>query len=321
MAGAEVGDDVYAEDPTVNRLQRTAAELFGKEAALFVPSGTMGNQIAIACHTRPGQEVICEAESHIVDYEMAAMAALSGVIPRPVAGGEGGRLTWERVRRAVRPRATYHAATGLVAVENTHNMAGGTVLEVEAFEEIAAGARRLGLPVHLDGARIFNAAVYSGRPVAELARGADTVMFCLSKGLCAPVGSLLLGSRELIEQAWLVRKRFGGGMRQVGVVAAAGLVALETMVDRLAGDHANARTIALGAAALPGVIVDPELVQTNIVIIEVDRPAMQVSAGLRERGVLANPIGERRLRMVTHHDVSPRDCLDAVEALREVMAA
>jgi threonine aldolase len=322
MARAEVGDDVYAEDPTVNALQRRAADLLGKEAALFVPTGTMGNQIAIFCHTERGQEVICEARSHVLDYEMGAMAALSGVIPRAVRGREGGRLVWEDVRAAIRPQTPYNAATGLVALENSHNMAGGTILPIETVEEIAEGAHAAGLPVHLDGARVFNAAVALGRPVAELVAPADSVMFCLSKGLAAPVGSLLVGSRELVERAWIVRKRFGGGMRQVGVLAAAGLLALEHMVERLAEDHANARLIAEGVAELPGVAIDPEAVQTNIVIFELGAgapSAAELSAGLKARGVLANPIGPRQLRMVTHNDVGRDDCLAAVEATREAL--
>jgi threonine aldolase len=324
MAAAEVGDDVYAEDPTVNALQRRAAELLGKEAALFMPTGTMANQVAIFCHTRPGQEVVCEARSHVLDYEMGAMAALSGVIPRAVWGREGGRLAWEDVRAAIRPQTPYNAATGLVCLENTHNMAGGTILPLDTVEEIAEGARAAGLPVHLDGARVFNAAVALGRPVAELVAPADSAMFALSKGLAAPVGSLLVGSKELVERAWIVRKRFGGGMRQVGVLAAAGLVALEHMVDRLAEDHANARLIAEGVAALPGVRIDPESVQTNIVIFDLaeDAPSgAELSAGLKARGVLANPTGPRRLRMVTHTDVSRDDCLAAVEATREALGA
>jgi threonine aldolase len=322
MAAAEVGDDVYAEDPTVNALQRRAADLLGKEAALFVPSGTMGNQIAIACHTKRGDEVICEARSHVLDYEMGAMAALSGVIPRAVAGREGGRLAWEDVRAAIRPHTRYNSGTGLVALENTHNMAGGTVLSVEAAREICDGARAEGLPTHLDGARVFNAAAALGTTVAEIAAPFDTVMFCLSKALAAPVGSVLAGPAELVERAWLVRKMFGGGMRQAGVLAAAGLVALDRMVERLADDHANARRIAEGVAELPGVSIDPEAVQTNIVIFDLHErapSAAELSAMLATRGVLANPVGPRRLRMVTHCDVSQDECLAAVAATGDAL--
>ena len=324
MAAAEVGDDVYVEDPTVNELQRRAAEMLGKEAAIFVPSGTMGNQIAIALHTKRGDEVICEARSHILDWEMGAMAALSGVIPRAVPGRDGGRLAWEDVRAAIRKKTLHNARTGLVALENSHNMAGGTVLPIETAREIAAGAREHGLPVHLDGARVFNAAVALGRPVAEVVEPFDTVMFCLSKGLAAPVGSLLVGSKELIERAWLVRKMFGGGMRQVGVLAAAGLVALERMTARLAEDHANARLIAEGVVGVDGVAIDPETVQTNIVIFDLEPPAIdadELSRQLKARGVLANSVAPRRFRMVTHPDVTRDECAAAVEAVREVMAS
>jgi threonine aldolase len=322
MAAAEVGDDVYAEDPTVNELQRRAAEMLGKEAALFVPTGTMGNQIAIYCHTKPGQEVICESRSHVLDYEMGAMAALGGVIPRAVPGRDGRRLAWEDVRAAIRPQTHYNSATGLVCVENTHNMAGGTVMPLDRLREIAHGAREMGLPVHLDGARVFNAAAALGCSVAAVVEPVDTVMFCLSKGLAAPVGSILAGPRDLIEEAWLVRKMFGGGMRQVGVLAAAGLVALESMTARLADDHANARLIAEGVADVPGVRIDPETVQTNIVIFDLEERAPSadaLSALLKERGILANSVAPRQLRMVTHNDVSRDDCLAAVAATRESM--
>jgi threonine aldolase len=322
MASAEVGDDVYAEDPTVNALQRRAADMLGKEAALFVPSGTMGNQIAIACHTPRGQEVICEARSHVFNYEMGAMAALSGVIPRPVVGRDNGRLTWEDVRGAIRMQTPYYSGTGLVALENTHNMAGGSILAPEAMREIADGAHAQGLPVHLDGARIFNAAVALGRPVAELVEPFDTVMFCLSKGLAAPVGSILAGPAALVDRAWIVRKMYGGGMRQAGVLAAAGLVALDEMTGRLADDHANARALAEGLASLPTVSIDPESVQTNIVIFDLDElapSAADLSARLKARGVLANPVAPRQLRMVTHNDVSRDDCLTAVDATREAL--
>jgi threonine aldolase len=323
MASAEVGDDVYGEDPTVNELQRRAAELLGKEAALFVPSGTMGNQIAIACHAPRGSEVICEARSHVLDYEMGAMAAIAGVIPRAVAGRDGGRLAWEDVRGAIRPFTSYNSGTGLVTVENTHNMAGGTVLPLDAAREVCECARERGLATHLDGARVFNAAAALGVTAAEVAAPFDTVMFCLSKGLAAPVGSLLAGPASLVEEAWIVRKRLGGGMRQAGVLAAAGLVALERMVGRLAEDHANARVLAGGVAALPGVAADPETVQTNIVIFDLDErapDAAELSARLRDRGVLANPVGPRRMRMVTHCDVSRDDCATAVEATADALS-
>ena len=232
MAEAEVGDDVYGEDPTVNRLEARAAEVFEREAAIFVPTGSMGNQIAVKLHTRPGQEVICESRSHVLDWEMAMLSAFSGVMPRTVTG-ERGVLIWETIRTGIGPKIYYRAPTGLVWIENSHNMAGGTVTPLPVLEGIWAGAREAGLPVHLDGARVFNAAVALGVSVAELTAGFDTVMFCLSKGLGAPVGSMLLGSRALIDRARSVRKALGGGMRQAGVLAAAGLLALEEGPERL----------------------------------------------------------------------------------------
>ncbi len=322
MANAEVGDDVYGDDPTVNALQRRAAELLGKEAALFVPSGTMGNQVAIACHTSPGNEVICESRSHILDYEMAAMAVLSGVIPRAVPGRDGGRLAWEDVRAAVREVSVNNSRTGLIALENSHNMAGGTVLSLDASREIAAGAHEMGLPVHLDGARVFNAALALGVPVAEVVEPFDSVMFCLSKGLSAPVGSMVVGSHAFIERAWLARKTFGGGMRQVGVLAAAGLVALEEMTERLVEDHENARALARAVSDAPGVSIDPETVQTNIVIVDLDDRAptsAEVIARLEDRGVLAITVGPRRVRFVTHHDVSREECLEAAAIVNDVL--
>jgi threonine aldolase len=322
MATAEVGDDVYGEDPTVAALERRAADLLGKEAAIFVPSGTMGNQIAVALHTKRGNEVICEERAHVFVYEMGAMAALSGVMPRTVAGRDGARLAWEDVRAAIRPQTTTHSGTGLVALENTHNLAGGTVLPLETAREICDGAHEHGLPVHLDGARVFNAAAALGVPVAEVVEPFDSVMFCLSKGLGAPIGSVLVGERGFVERAWIVRKMFGGGMRQVGVIAAAGIVALEKMTSRLADDHANARALASGVAALPRVAAEPEAVQTNIVVFDLEAGAPdadELSARLKARGVLANPIGPRRMRMVTHCDVSRDDCLTAVEATREAL--
>ena len=240
MAAAEVGDDVYGEDPTINRLEARAAEIFGREAAIFVPTGTMGNQIAIRLHTDHGQEVICEARSHVLDWEMAMMSAFSGCSPRAVYG-ERGILTWPQIRSVIAPKIYYRAQTGLICLENTHNMAGGTVTPLPVYEEIWKGAAEAGLPTHLDGARVFNAAVALGISVAELTRGFDTVNFCLSKGLGAPVGSMLVGSARLIDRARSFRKALGGGMRQAGILAAAGLIALEEGPSRLHEDHANAR--------------------------------------------------------------------------------
>lgn len=321
MAEAEVGDDVYGEDPTVNRLEQRAAEILGKEAALLVPSGTMGNTIGVKLHTRHGQEVICEARSHVFNYELAMMAWFSGCVARPIAA-EDGILRWEQIRSQIRPPGPHWAPTGLIVIENTHNMAGGTVCPPEVMQEICENAHQLGLKVHLDGARIFNAATFLRRPVAELAAGADTVMFCLSKGLGAPVGSLLVGTAEAVAQARLYRKRLGGGMRQAGVLAAAGLIALEQMPARLEEDHRNARLLAEVLRNLPGVRVTHR-VETNIVIFDVGGlrvSAGQFSARLRERGVLINPLNQRELRLVTHYDVSREDCLRAAEVLTEVAA-
>jgi threonine aldolase len=327
MAEAEVGDDVYGEDPTVNRLQERAAEIFEKEAALFVPTGSMGNQIAVKLHTSPGDEVVIEERGHIYNYEMAAMSAISGALARPVKSGDGsGVLRWEEVRAAVHANdAPYYVArTGLVALENSHNLAGGSVMTRERTEQICDGARSLGLRVHLDGARIFNAAEALGETVAALARPADSVMFCLSKGLGAPVGSLLLGGRDFIDEARRWRKLLGGGMRQAGVLAAAGLVALEETPPRLAEDHANARRLAEGLAGLPGVAVDPEGVRTNIVIFDVSgtgQAADAICARLREsHGVLCSGFGDS-IRMVTHYDVSRDDIEAALEALRKVVSS
>lgn len=321
MARADVGDDVYGEDPTVNRLQERAAEIFGREAALFVPSGTMGNQICLKVHTRPGQEVIVEERSHIYNYEMSAMAVISGLLPRVITAPDG-IPDWPSIEGAIRPPSYFRAATGLICLENTHNMAGGTILPVERMEEICARAHECGLPVHLDGARIFNAAVALGRSVAELTRPADSVMFCLSKGLGAPVGSMIVGSRDFIDAAHRVRKMLGGGMRQAGVLAAAGLIALEKMPERLHEDHENARLLAAGLAEIPGIALDPEKVQTNIVIFSIAATGMttaEFSARLKERGVLAQGISPTEMRLVTHYDVSRRDCLQALQIIREVL--
>ena len=323
MAHAEVGDDVFLEDPTVNRLQEMAAAMLGKEAALFVPSGTMGNQICIRLHTQPGQEVIAEERSHIFNAEMAAMAAISGLLARPVRG-EDGLLDWPSIEAAIRLAPVYYLArTGLVALENSHNFAGGAVMPVERMEEICNRAHETGLPVHLDGARIFNAATALNRDVTELARPFDSVMFCLSKGLCAPVGSLIVGSREFIERARTVRKMYGGGMRQVGVLAAAGVVALEKMTGRLAEDHANAQLLARGIAGIPGLKVDPEKAHTNIVVFDVSDSGLSINEWLerlKARGVLAIGINAREMRCVTHHDVSRHDCETALGAIREIIS-
>jgi threonine aldolase len=319
MAEAEVGDDVYGEDPTVNRLEALAAGVFGKEAALYVPSGTMGNTIGVKVHTHHGQEVICDARSHVLNYELAMMAWFSGCVARPIAAADG-ILTWEQIRREIRPLHAHYAPTGLIELENTHNMAGGSVYPPEVFDEICDGTHEAGLKVHLDGARIFNAATFLNRPVRAIAAKADTVMFCLSKALGAPVGSLLVGDGETIARARLYRKRLGGGMRQAGVLAAAGLIALEETPKRLCEDHENAKLFAEALAHTRGITV-PHRVQTNIVIFDVGKTGLtgaEVSARLKARGVLINPVTGPLMRVVTHLDASRADCERAAEVLAEV---
>jgi threonine aldolase len=323
MAEAEVGDDVYAEDPTVNRLQARAAEIFGREAALFVPSGSMGNLVAILCHTRPGGEIICEERGHICQFEMASMSAIAGCMPCTTFVDDG-ILSWERIEPQIRPKIYYRAQTALIALENSHNMAGGTVYPQHVSDEICDRAHGAGIPVHLDGARIFNAAVALGRSVAELTRKCDSVMFCLSKGLGAPVGSMLLGSREFIDAARIKRKLLGGGMRQAGVLAAAGLVALEKSPARLHEDHENAQFLAQHLSELPGVRVDLKKVQTNIVFFDVSatgRSATAICAELAKRHVLCGATGPHAIRMLTHCDVDRAGVERAVSELRAVLAA
>jgi len=320
MAAAEVGDDVYGEDPTINLLERRAAEIFGREGALFVPTGTMGNQIAVRLLTRPGQEIVCEARAHILDWEMASAAVFSGCLIRAVPTRDG-ILTWGDIEPVIYKRGSFRAATGAIEIENTHNMAGGRITPLDVMEEIWAGAREHKLPVHLDGARIFNAAAALGVDVKTLTRGFDTVMFCLSKGLCAPVGSMLVGSEEMMSQARIYRKALGGGMRQAGVLAAAGLIALEEMPKRLHEDHANARLLAEALGNIDGVEIDPETVETNIVIFRLtgaQTPADLITR-LKARGVLASAVGPQLVRLVTHRDVSRGDCIVAAQALTEVI--
>jgi threonine aldolase len=321
MAEAEVGDDVFREDPTVRRLEEIAAEALGKEAALFVPTGTMGNQIAVNVWTRPGQEVILEENSHIFNYEMGTMAAFSGLLARPL-GGDDGCLSVEAVRGAIRPDVYYLNQTGLIALENTHNMAGGTVYPQSTAEAICRLGRDRGIALHLDGARIFNAAVTLGRPATELAGPFDSVMTCLSKGLGAPVGSVVAGSSRFVDEALRVRKRLGGGMRQAGVLAAAGIIALGEHVDRLAEDHAEARLLAERVAGIDGLAIDVGRVQTNIVIFEVTRGGL-TAGELVERwkraGVLALAIDDRHVRAVTHYDVSHAQVAAACERLETAM--
>jgi len=323
MAAAEVGDDVYGEDPTVNRLQERAAEIFEKEAALFVPSGCMGNQIAVKVHTRPGDEVIIEDRGHIYQHEMGAVALISSVMMRPVRSQDrSGHLTWEEIETTLRVGVGYDSSrTGLICLENSHNMAGGTVMTAEQCARLCERAHGLAIPVHIDGARIFNAAVSLDTSVAELSRQVDSVQFCLSKGLGAPVGSMLVGPREFIAEARIWRKRLGGGMRQAGVIAAAGLVALEESPKRLHEDHANARRLAEGLAELPGIRIDPESVVTNIVIFDVSETGQTpgtICERLNGEGLLA--FGwDSVIRMVTHNGISAHEVDEAIAAVRGVV--
>jgi threonine aldolase len=323
MASAEVGDDVYGEDPTVNHLEARAAGIFGKEAALFVPTGTMGNTIALKLHTNHGEEIICEARSHIIDWELSMMAWFAGCVPRVIPTADG-LLTWKEIAAALRPKGPHNAPTTLISLENTHNMAGGTVYDPPVIDEICAEAHARGLKVHMDGARIFNASAATDIPVSRIAREVDSVMFCLSKALGAPVGSLLVGTADAIAQGRLYRKRLGGGMRQAGVLAAAGLIALEESPAHLPDDHANARFLAEQIAAIEGISLDPSRVRTNIVIYDIS--ALGIGTGnfsqqLKSRGVLANGINATHMRMVTHIDVTRTDCEYAAGLLTELASA
>ncbi len=321
MASAEVGDDVWEEDPTVRRLEEQAARRTGKEAALFVSSGTQGNLTSVLAQTRPGQEIIVDADSHIFNYEGASSAMFGGVQTLALQT-ERGFLTAAQVRDHIRPSNIHIPVTGLVCLENTHNRHGGTCCSPEEIEGVAAAAHAAGVPVHLDGARIWNAAVALRRPVVDFARHVDSLTFCLSKGLGAPVGSLVCGSRDFVARARRVRKSLGGGMRQVGVLAASGLVALDTMVERLAEDHGNARRLAEGISGLPRLGVDLAKVETNIVIFHVDRGggASELVTGCLARKVKIHQIGPAAIRCVTHKDVDTEDVDRAVEALREITA-
>ena len=322
MVEAPLGDDVFGDDPTTNRLMEVAAERMGKEAATFVPSGTMGNLIGIAVNARRGEELIADADSHAFYYETAGAAAVCGVQIRPVAT-EAGVMSPRQVVEAVRPRDDPHQPiTAAVTFENTHNRHGGVAWPLEALRAASDAAHAQGLRVHLDGARIFNAAVALGVPAADLAAGADTVTFCLSKGLACPVGSIFCGSAEDVEEAKRWRKRLGGGMRQVGVLAAAGLIALDQMVDRLPEDHANARTLAEGLSELPGVRCDLSRVQTNLVYFDVETmPAQGFLDECAKRGVLSEPTGPHTVRFVTHYGIDAGDIQTALKVCEEVLTA
>jgi threonine aldolase len=321
MARAEVGDDVYGEDPSVNALEHELATLAGKDAAVFVASGTMGNLSALLAHCARGQEAILGDESHIYYYEAGGAAALGGIVYHVVPTRADGTLPLEAIEAAIRPPNVHFAPAAAVCLENTHTRCGGVVVPAAYFAEVAAIADRYALPIHLDAARIFNAAVFTGRPITDWTRHVTSVQVCLSKGLGAPVGSLVAGPHEFCDRVRRVRKMLGGGMRQAGVVAAAGLVALGQMVPRLAEDHAHARRLAEALARLPGVRLDPAAVQTNIVMFRLDA-ALDWAGFLeraREEGVLLTSMGHGLLRAVTHCDVSGEDCERAVEACRRAL--
>jgi threonine aldolase len=317
MATAEVGDDVFGEDPTVNRLQRAAAELFAKEDALFVPSGTMGNQICLGALTRPGEEILAEEQAHILLNEGGAAARWWGCQITTLRGVRGCPQLAD-VERLIRSPDVHHPVSSVLSLENTHNYAGGAVLPQPRVDELTALAKRRGLRVHLDGARLFNAAVASGLPVARLARDADLVSVCLSKGLGAPVGSLVVGSRELVDKGRRLRKALGGGMRQAGVLAAAGLIALNEGPALMAADHRRARSFAEEVARLPGVELDPHAIETNIVFVGTQGDARQAEAALRERGVLVFALDARRVRFVFHRDAGDDALEGAVAACKAV---
>jgi len=319
MAEADLGDDVFGEDPTTIRLERMAAERVGQEAALLVPSGTMANLVCVLTHCARGDEAILGDQCHTFVYEAGGIAALGGVHPHPVSNQPDGTLSLQAIEGAIRPADDHFPRSRLVCLENTHNRCGGRVLRPGYMAEVVDLAHRHGLKVHLDGARVFNAAVALGVDVRDLTAAVDSVGFCLSKGLAGPVGSLVCGPREFVARARRVRKMVGGGMRECGVIAAAGIVALEHMVDRLAEDHALARRLAQGIAQIQGLFVEPETVETNLVYFEVkDGPltAQELAARLEARGVRVLAVGPRRIRVVTHHGIQAGDIDEALDRLR-----
>ncbi len=317
---AEVGDDVYQEDPTVNRLEQRAAEITGKEAAIFLPTGTMGNTIGIKLLTEHGQEVVADSRSHIMDWELSMLAWFTGCLIRSVPTDDG-ILTWDAVKSVVKPVGPHWAPTGVIELENTHNMAGGRIYPQAVIDEICEEAHARGVAVHMDGARLFNAAEGCGLPVGRIVRDVDTVTFCLSKALGAPVGSMLAGSKTLMDKARLLRKRLGGGMRQAGILGAAGLLALESGPAGLAADHSNARYIAERLSSMDG--IRPFAVETNIVIFDVSgtgKPPKDISAALKAQGILMNGFSDTLMRAVTHRDVTREQCTTAMDALQAQVA-
>jgi threonine aldolase len=321
MAKAPVGDDVYGEDPSINTLQAMAAEMLGKEAGLFVPSGTMGNLASILAHCNRGDEIILGNLAHTFLYEAGGIAALGGIHPHTIPNQPDGTIDIDDIREAIRADDAHLPPTRLITLENTHNRCGGAVLSEEYTQEIGELAAEHALILHLDGARIFNAAAVLGVPPAELAAPVDSLTFCLSKGLCAPVGSVICGSTEFIRKAHRIRKQLGGGMRQAGVLAAAGIVALETIVPRMGDDHQRARELALGLADIPGVILDPETPQSNMVYLTLDSEislnASEVAGQLKEKDILVGVVGSRRFRLVTHYWIDEQAVQQVIAAFQE----
>lgn len=323
MARAEVGDDVYGEDPTVNRLERLAAERLDKQAALFVASGTMGNLVALLTHCGRGDEVIVGDRQHSFQAEAGGMAALGGIQPHTIPNQPDGTLRLDDIRGAIREDNLHYPRTRLIAIENTHLLSNGTPLPPSYLKQVRAVADEYGIKVHTDGARIFNAAVALNVPVADLARDSDSVQFCLSKGLAAPVGSILAGTTGFIAEARRNRKMVGGGLRQAGVIAAAGIVALETMVDRLAEDHANAKYLAENLADMPGILLDPEKVKTNMVLFDLDPARLDadaLAARVQREGILIQVRGKHSLRAATHYGIERADVERALGAIKTALS-
>ena len=323
MAKAEVGDDVMGEDPTINALQKAAAERMGKEAGLFVPSGTMGNLAAVLAHCGRGDEIILGNLSHTFIFEGGGVAALGGVMPHTLPNLADGRIDLDAMQGAIRPDDVHQPVTRLIVLENTHNRCGGIILKPEYMRQVGELAKKAGLKLHVDGARIFNAAVALGLPAKILVEQADSVTFCLSKALCAPVGSVLCGTTEFIHQARRIRKQLGGGMRQAGILAAAGLVALDEMVERLGDDHRRARTLANGLAGIPGLSLDNSVPETNMVFVslkdDVPLNSAQVAARLTEKGVKVGAVGPRRFRMVTHYWIDDEGIDQTLKAFNQAL--
>ncbi|MGC8861977.1 MAG: threonine aldolase family protein [Armatimonadota bacterium] len=323
MRTAPLGDDIFGEDPTVRRLEEMAAKMLGKEAAMLVISGTMGNLVSLMAHTNRGDEVIVDPESHIFYHEVGSMAAVAGLMPMPVASHDG-MLDPSEVAAAIRRPNIHFPTPRLLCLENTHNRSGGRVVPLDLHKELCAVAHERGLKVHLDGARIFNASVAAGIPAAEWAKDADSVMFCLSKGLSCPLGSVVVGDAEFIDRARHSRKRIGGGMRQAGIIAACGIVALESMIDRLAEDHANAKLLAQGLSEIPGFKVDPDKVETNMVYVDHSATGLstdEVLSRLKAAGVLASGSPPNRIRFVTHRHCHAQAIAEAVLRMKKAVEA